>query len=95
MPDIEAQRERLNIRAWDMEPGDAVAFHFRTIHGAPANRSATARRVFSARWMGADARFARRSGRTSPPFPGVTLADGAVLDVAEFPLAYPRGACPS
>ncbi|MGA2778852.1 MAG: phytanoyl-CoA dioxygenase family protein [Steroidobacteraceae bacterium] len=90
MPDIDAQREHLTIRAWAMEPGDAVAFHFRTIHGAPANRSAVARRVFSARWMGADARFVRRKGRTSPPFPGLALEDGAPLEAAEFPLVYRR-----
>ena len=88
MPDIETLRDRLVIRAWDMLPGDAVAFHFRTVHGAPANRSTTARRVFSARWMGADARFIRRKGRTSPPFPGIDLEDGAPLDVPEFPLVY-------
>ncbi len=90
MPDIEAQRDRLTIRGWEMEPGDAVAFHFRTIHGAPANRSTRARRVFSARWMGADARFVRRQGRTSPPFPGLDLGDGALLDVPEFPVVYRR-----
>ena len=88
MPDIEAQRERLTIRGWDMDPGDAVAFHFRTIHGAPANQSALARRVFSARWVGSDARFVRRTGRTSPPFPGLNLADGAPLDVPDFPIVY-------
>jgi ectoine hydroxylase-related dioxygenase (phytanoyl-CoA dioxygenase family) len=75
-----------------MEPGDAVAFHFRTVHGAPANTSAVPRRVFSARWVGADARFARRSGPTSPPFPDLTLADGAPIDVPEFPRVYPRAA---
>jgi ectoine hydroxylase-related dioxygenase (phytanoyl-CoA dioxygenase family) len=91
MPDIEAERERLTIRAWAMEPGDAVAFHFRTVHGAPANTSARSRRVFSSRWVGADARFARRSGPTSPPFPHLSLEDGAALDgVADFPLIYPR-----
>jgi ectoine hydroxylase-related dioxygenase (phytanoyl-CoA dioxygenase family) len=90
MPDIEAQREHLTIRGWEMEPGDAVAFHFRTVHGAPANRSSSARRVFSARWMGSDARFVRRQGRTSPPFPSLNLPDGAPLEVAEFPVVYRR-----
>jgi ectoine hydroxylase-related dioxygenase (phytanoyl-CoA dioxygenase family) len=90
IPDIDARREDLTIRAWEVEPGDAVAFHFRTIHGAPANRSLIPRRVFSARWVGADARFVRRKGRTSPPFPGVQLDDGAPLDVPEFPLVYSR-----
>jgi ectoine hydroxylase-related dioxygenase (phytanoyl-CoA dioxygenase family) len=90
IPDIEAQRDRLGIRAWELEPGDAVAFHFRTIHGAPANRSTVPRRLFSARWMGSDARFVRRKGRTSPPFPGLALEDGSRLDVPEFPVAYRR-----
>lgn len=86
MPDIEAQRANLPIRSWALEPGDAIAFHFRTVHGAPANRSPVARRVFSSRWVGDDARFARRSGPTSPPFPHLALEDGAELDVADFPI---------
>jgi ectoine hydroxylase-related dioxygenase (phytanoyl-CoA dioxygenase family) len=90
IPDIDAERDRLTIRAWEMEPGDAVAFSFRTIHGAPANNSTVPRRVFSARWMGSDARFVRRKGRTSPPFPGLHLEHGAPLDAAEFPVVYRR-----
>jgi ectoine hydroxylase-related dioxygenase (phytanoyl-CoA dioxygenase family) len=90
IPDIDAQRDRLTVRAWEMQPGDAVAFHFRTIHGAPANNSTVPRRVFSARWVGSDARFVRRKGRTSPPFPGLKLEDGAPLDAAEFPVVYRR-----
>jgi ectoine hydroxylase-related dioxygenase (phytanoyl-CoA dioxygenase family) len=45
-----------------LPPGDAIAFDFRTVHGAPADTSPVTRRVFSARWVGADARFARRGG---------------------------------
>lgn len=86
LPDIDRERERLVIRAWEMEPGDAVAFHFRTVHGAPANTSRIPRRVFSSRWVGDDARFARRSGPTSPPFPHLDLEDGAPLEVPEFPV---------
>jgi ectoine hydroxylase-related dioxygenase (phytanoyl-CoA dioxygenase family) len=71
-----------------MEPGDAIAFSFRTVHGAPANRSARPRRVFSSRWVGDDAVFADRGGRTSPPFPGLSLRDGAPLDAPEFPVVY-------
>lgn len=88
MPDIDAQREHLTILAWDMEPGDAIAFSFRTVHGAPANRSATPRRVFSSRWVGDDAVFVDRGGRTSPPFPGLQLSHGQPLDAPEFPVVY-------
>lgn len=88
MPDIDAQRHRLSLRSWDMAPGDTIAFDFRTIHGAPANTSSLARRVFSSRWVGADARFVRRGASGSPPFPHLTLEDGAPFDAPEFPLVY-------
>jgi ectoine hydroxylase-related dioxygenase (phytanoyl-CoA dioxygenase family) len=88
MPDIESRREQLPIRGWDMEPGDAVAFDFRTIHGAPANTSPSMRRVFSTRWVGADARFVRRGKAGSPPFPDLRLEDGAPFDAPEFPVIY-------
>jgi ectoine hydroxylase-related dioxygenase (phytanoyl-CoA dioxygenase family) len=88
VPDIDAQREQLPIRGWDMEPGDAVAFDFRTIHGAPANTSALIRRVFSSRWVGADARFVQRGAAGSPPFPHLNLEDGAPFDAPEFPVIY-------
>ncbi len=90
VPDIDAQRQSLTIRGWHMEPGDAVAFDFRTIHGAPANTSSAPRRVFSTRWVGADARFVERGTRGSPPFPHLTLRDGAPFDAPDFPVVYRR-----
>jgi ectoine hydroxylase-related dioxygenase (phytanoyl-CoA dioxygenase family) len=88
VPDIDTQREQLSICGWDMDPGDAVAFDFRTIHGAPANTSAVIRRVFSSRWVGTDARFVQRGAAGSPPFPHLTLQDGAPFDAPEFPVVY-------
>ena len=88
MPDIEAARGQFDIAGWDLEPGDAIAFSFRTVHGAPANRSPRARRVFSARWVGDDAVYAKRAGRGSPPFPGLTMADGDPFDAPIFPVVY-------
>ena len=89
LPDINAERDRYSIVGWDMQPGDAVAFSFRTVHGAPGNRSMTERRrAFSARWVGDDAVFVERTGRTSPPFPGLQLKHGMPLDGAEFPQVY-------
>ena len=90
LPDIDAQRAELTIRGWEVEPGDAVAFDFRTVHGAPANTATTSRRVFSHRWVGADARFVRRGTSGSPPFPHLTLDDGAAFDAPEFPVVYRR-----
>lgn len=91
VPDINADRARFDIRGWEVAPGDAVAFDFRTVHGAPANTSRThQRRAFSLRLVGDGARFVRHEGRqSSPPFPDVTLPDGAPLEGEEFPLIYP------
>lgn len=87
LPDIDGHRDDYEILGWALEPGDAVAFDYRTVHGAPANHSASSqRRAFSLRLVGDDARFARREGiTTSPPFEGVTLEHGAALDAPEFP----------
>lgn len=88
LPDIDAHRADYRILGWDMEPGDAIAFTFRTVHGAPANVSRRRRRAFSSRWAGDDAVFADRGGSTSPPFPDLKLRHGEPLDVPEFPLVY-------
>lgn len=90
LPDIEGHREQFDIRGWELEPGDAVAFDFRTVHGAPANTSAISRRVFSSRWVGEDARFVWRGAQGSPPFPQLKLADGDPFEAPEFPLVHRR-----
>ena len=94
VPDINGQRGDYPIKGWEVSPGDAVVFDFRTLHGAPANHSPeSSRRAFSLRLVGDDARFVRREGMTtSPPFPHVTLGHGEPLDGEEFPLLYgPEG----
>lgn len=92
MPDIDGDRAAYRILRWALEPGDAVAFHFRTVHGAPANTNAgTRRRAFSARWVGDDAVFVDRKGKGSPPFPHLTLNTGDPLDGPDFPVAYRAG----
>ena len=89
VPDIDAHRHELDIRGWAMEPGDAVAFSFKTLHGAPANASDQRRRVISVRWVGDDARFVARPGKTSPAFPDLTYAPGAPFDGPDFPVIFP------
>lgn len=88
VPDVERDRAHLTIVAWAMQPGDAVAFNFRTLHGAPANTTKNRRRAISFRWVGDDARFAKRKGRTSPPFPNIDVVDGAKFEGPDFPVVY-------
>lgn len=86
LPDINAERSRYEILQWALQPGDCVAFHFLTLHGSPGNRSSHRRRAFSSRWVGDDATFAVREGRTSPPFPECRLKHGEALDGEDFPI---------
>lgn len=91
IPDIEADRSKYRILAWDLEPGDAVAFSFRAVHGAAANHSTVRRRVFSARWVGDDALFLDRGGKGSPAMAHLTLKTGDPLDGPDFPLVWDGG----
>jgi len=81
--------EDMRILEWPMMPGDAVAFHFRTLHGARGNTSTTRRRAFSLRLVGDDARYVERPGRTSPPFPGHGMVSGQKLREDWFPVIWP------
>jgi len=86
IPNIEDNRDHYNIVGWDLQPGDAVAFDFRTLHGAPGNNSPSEqRRAFSLRLVGDDIRFVRRKGIvTSPPFNEVKLEYGDKLIGVNF-----------
>jgi ectoine hydroxylase-related dioxygenase (phytanoyl-CoA dioxygenase family) len=91
VPDIDGNRADYRIVSWAMQPGDAIAFDFRTVHGAAANTGQSQRRrVFSARWVGDDAVFVDRQGNGSPPFRHLALRDGEPLDGPDFPLVYHR-----
>ena len=86
LPDIE--QGNYDIKAWGMEPGDAVAFHFKTIHGANANMTKAVSRTISFRLVGDDARFLQRPGRTSPNFPDINQKTGERLREDWFPVIW-------
>jgi ectoine hydroxylase-related dioxygenase (phytanoyl-CoA dioxygenase family) len=88
MPVPDPEAEGMRILEWQMEPGDAVAFHFRTLHGARGNLATTRRRAFSLRLVGEDARYVDRPGPTSPPFPGHGMQAGARLRDDWFPVLH-------
>ena len=90
VPDINSNRENYKILSWDIKAGDAVAFDFRTLHGASENvNKVSRRRVFSARIVGEDAFFVDRGGKGSPPFENIKLQTGDKLIGDEFPVIYP------
>lgn len=92
LPDVEADRDRFDIRRFEMAPGDAVFFDFLAVHGAPGFPFSGQRRVLSLRYLSDEVRHAPRRWRTSPPFEGLDgeLADGALMDHPLFPVVFPR-----
>jgi ectoine hydroxylase-related dioxygenase (phytanoyl-CoA dioxygenase family) len=91
LPSIEddAEDNKLDILEWEMEPGDAVLFNYRTVHGAKGNMQQNRRRAFSMRWLGDDARYIARPGKTSPPYPGHNMINGEHLRKDWFPVLWP------
>jgi len=89
VPDPDREPSTYRVLEWPMQPGDAIAFHYKTVHGARGNMSARRRRAFSMRWVGDDAHYVPRPGRTSPPFPGHNMTDGQRLREDWFPVIWP------
>ena len=92
VPDIDSHRDSYRILSWDLEPGDAIIFHARTLHAAPGTEKLqNRRRGFATRWLGEDVTYASRPGETSPPFPELKslLKPGAPLDAPIFPVVWP------
>ncbi|KIC41339.1 phytanoyl-CoA dioxygenase [Ruegeria sp. ANG-R] len=90
MPIPDPDAEGMKVVEFEMEPGDAVAFNYRTLHGARGNTSDSRRRAFSLRLVGDDARYVERPGRTSPPFPGHDMVPGQRLREDWFPVLLQR-----
>ena len=86
LPDIEKNKKKYSIKSWNLNPGDAIAFNFATVHGAPQNNSNNQRRAFSIRFTGDDATYIKRKGEMSPPFPNINLKNGDILDSDTFPV---------
>ncbi|MGB1237137.1 MAG: phytanoyl-CoA dioxygenase family protein [Pseudomonadales bacterium] len=76
------------VRAWAVEPGDVVAFNFKTVHGANANVAPSHNRTVSFRLVGDDARYIQRPGRTSPNYPEINQSSGELLREDWFPVIY-------
>ncbi|MCP4877704.1 MAG: phytanoyl-CoA dioxygenase [Gammaproteobacteria bacterium] len=92
LPDLDDADNMETILEWDMQPGDAILFDFRTVHGARGNLQDRRRRAFSMRWLGDDGHYTERPGRTSPPYPGHDMQDGQKLREDWFPILWPKSA---
>lgn len=66
IPDIDSHRDDYEILSFRLEPGDCLAHHALTIHGAPGNTTSGARRRgLATRWYGSDAVYDPHPGTAS------------------------------
>jgi len=86
LPDID--NGDFEIKQWAIEPGDVVAFNFKTIHSANANTVGRVSRTLSFRLIGDDVRYRQRPGRTSPNFPDINQKNGERLREDWFPTIW-------
>jgi len=86
VPDVWANTEQYDLVSWDLSPGDCLVFHCRTLHAAPGNPRAHARRVLSTSWLGDDAHYIEIASDLAPPVKGDGLRPGDALACATFPL---------
>ena len=88
MPDFESERARHEILSWDLSPGDGVAFHGLTVHGAHGNcRPGYRRRGYALRFAGAKATYHEGPGPLER-FCDPTKRHGDVLDGRQYPVVW-------
>ncbi len=85
LPVPDPDKQQMDIKEFDMNPGDAVAFNFDILHGARGAAADQQRRAFSLRLLGDDTRYTERPGPTSPPFPNHKMVEGQILRTDWFP----------
>jgi ectoine hydroxylase-related dioxygenase (phytanoyl-CoA dioxygenase family) len=92
VPDIDAHPENYDIATTSLEPGDAIVFDYRTLHGTGDAEIKTLRRAFSTRWIGDDVSYCSRPGETSPPYTDHDMRPGDKMREDWFPILWQKPA---
>ena len=86
LPDFDAMRSDLDLIGWEMESGDAIAFHAFTVHHAPGNsRLDRRRRAYAVRMTGDDVRY-QDADVWNRFIKNPDLKTGDALDSAQYPV---------
>jgi len=100
IPNIEAERDRWNIVAYDIAPGDVIILHPGVLHGGGGTGPAGQRRTISIRFYGDDAvldgRFERTGEICAPHYPALALRikPGEPVRDPRFPRLRPAAGAP-
>ncbi len=95
LPDIDAEPERYRPRSYDMEPGDALVFNGRCIHGGSGLLAEDRElRAFSTKWCGDDVRVDFKPWGMNPDhrreMTSAGLAPGDPMGTALYPELWRR-----
>ncbi|MGE0061090.1 MAG: phytanoyl-CoA dioxygenase family protein [Xanthobacteraceae bacterium] len=91
LPDIEGNMADYDIVHFDVEPGDVLVHHYRTVHGAGGNNSRyQVRRAASLRYCGDDIRFKTRPWAPKQLHHTQRLNEGDPLSGPDFPVVWTR-----
>lgn len=89
LPDIEGRPDAFDIVHFDVEPGDVLVHHYRTIHGTGGNLSRyQVRRAASIRYCGDDIRFKQRPWAPRQLHHTNQLSDGDPISGGDFPVVW-------
>ena len=88
VPDIEELSNIFSITNYSLEPGDAIIFDFKTLHGTGSAEVKNVRRAFSTRWLGDDVIYCQRAGETSPPYTDHGMQHGDTMREDWFPVLW-------
>lgn len=89
MIDVEGNRGAHDIVSWNMEPGDALAFHALVLHGSGGNsRRDRRRRGYAVRYTGEGVIFDPRPG-TNPKLSDTGHPAGEALRDEIYPVVWP------
>ena len=89
IPDFDAERDRHEILSWNLDPGDAIAFHGLCVHSSHPFLESRRRRAYSLRFAAAEAIYAEESG-SLPRFQNPELVEGQTLDSYKYPAVFSR-----
>jgi len=91
LPAIDAEPDRFKTMCFDLEPGDAIIFHPRTIHAALGTATDRPRRTFSIRFLGDDVRWEPKSSVFLNWLSEIDLKKGDPITGERFPEIWSAG----
>jgi ectoine hydroxylase-related dioxygenase (phytanoyl-CoA dioxygenase family) len=91
LPNLDEHPEDFDIVQFDVEPGDILVHHFKTVHGSGGNLSRyQVRRAASIRYCGDDIRFKAKPGTPRQLHLSTQFQDGDPLSGPDFPIVWRR-----